>query len=68
MVVLRIVLLIGLAWLIWQGFARYRSGRQNRRGNHVATVRCERCGTYIPEDDALWHDGHSYCKEHGPSD
>lgn len=40
------------------------SSRRLRQGN---MVRCEQCGTFVPESDATRRDGRWYCHEHRDS-
>ncbi len=68
MVVLRIALLIGLAWLLGRTVIRYRTRNPKPLASDVVTVQCHQCGLVIPEQDAVRVNGHSYCREHAPGD
>lgn len=50
---IRILLFAGLAWLAWNFFRQWqaRNALQERRGSEPTfepTVRCNRCGAYLP--------------------
>jgi len=68
MVVLRIALLIGLAWLLGRFIVRRLSRPTPPPANDVVTVQCHHCGLVLPEHEAVRVDGHSYCAEHAPDD
>ncbi len=68
MVVLRIALLIGLAWLLLRWLARYFVGQPDHSQSDLETVHCHQCGMVIPEHEAVHRNGKSYCAEHAPNE
>jgi len=73
---LRVIVLALLIWLVirlyqrFKALARERSTKSSQPGRPIENmVRCEQCGTHIPEKDALKRDGHYYCsRAHLPHD
>lgn len=65
----RVILLALLIWLIIRLYQRFKTLSQQRRANEAKQprrpienmVRCEQCGTHIPEKEAIEQDGHYYC-------
>ena len=74
---LRLILTAVTIWLVYllarNWFRqRQRSRRDHDEAGYRPTVQCARCGTHLPRDEALQHDGLSYCcqahLEQGPAD
>ncbi|MDZ7662345.1 PP0621 family protein [Thiohalophilus sp.] len=77
---LRVIVLALLIWLVirlyqrFKALARARSTNSSKPGRPVENpvenmVRCEQCGTHVPEKEALKRDGHYYCsRAHLPHD
>lgn len=63
----RLILLILLAALLYRMLRRWLDARASRRKpvardqGHMLV--CEHCGVYFPEQDAVRADGHVYCSE-----
>ncbi|MFO8023857.1 PP0621 family protein [Thiohalophilus sp.] len=65
----RVILLALLIWLIIRLYQRFKAlGQQRRSASKKQSarpienmVRCEQCGTHVPEKEALEQDGHYYC-------
>lgn len=71
----RVILLALLIWLIIRLYQRFKALGQQRRSTSQKQptrpienmVRCEQCGTHVPEKEALEQDGHYYCsRDHLP--
>lgn len=63
----RLILLILLAALLYRLLRRWLHARAKRR-EHVARDQgrmlvCDHCGVYFPEQDAVRANGHVYCSE-----
>lgn len=43
--------------------SRSKTGKPPKKVDYQKTVRCEHCGTHIPESSALKMDNHYYCNE-----
>jgi len=43
--------------------SRSKNGKPPTAVDYQKTVRCEHCGTHIPESSALKMDNHYYCNE-----
>ena len=68
---IRLLLLLLLAWVIWQLIRKALVRPTDRQPpaesgmNGQRMVRCQQCGVHVPEALALWHDDRSFCsKEH----
>lgn len=69
MVVFRILLLIGLLFLLWMGWRWLRSAQRRPRPKAItATLRCDRCGVVLAPEEAQQTAGRYYCPEHAQSD
>lgn len=73
----RVILLALLIWLIIGLYRRFKALGEQRReqksdrpGRPIENmVRCEQCGTHVPEKDAIERNGHYYCsRAHLPRD
>nr|MBV6629225.1 hypothetical protein [Oceanococcus sp. HetDA_MAG_MS8] len=69
MVVFRILLLIGLLFLLWMGW-RWLNGRQPRRRPQAlpSKLRCDRCGVALDPQEAQQREGRHYCSQHAQDD
>lgn len=63
-----LLLAVVLALAIGYVVARARAGRRPQAPSAQPTVRCTRCGVYVPQALAVRVDGRDYCcPEHGRS-
>jgi len=73
----RVILLALLIWLIIGLYRRFKAlgeQRQDQKSKQQSRpienmVRCEQCGTHVPEKEAIERHGHYYCsRAHLPRD
>ncbi len=63
----RLLLLFMVIWLAYRLVDRWRKGRRGvthaRRPalDSEKTVRCDHCGTFVPESEAVRRGGRNYC-------
>lgn len=64
----RLILIAAIIVLVFWAYRRLtgpRSGRSGQRPpRETRTVRCDRCGVYLPEADATRHGDRVLCQEH----
>ncbi|TDY01177.1 PP0621 family protein [Thiohalophilus thiocyanatoxydans] len=73
---LRVIVLALLIWLVIRLYQRFKALARERRKNVPQPgrpienmVRCEQCGTHVPEKEAIRRDGRYYCSHaHLPHD
>ena len=58
---LTLIALFVLAWWLWQRFTRPKKPRPSAAAKSLPMVRCARCGTHVPQGEALAHDNRWYC-------
>lgn len=64
---LRLLIVIALAWMAYRMLKRFlatRNRRQTRPTMVADTVRCQQCGTYVPKSSAVSLGGKWYCEQH----
>ena len=61
----RLILLLAIVWLVLGLVRRLRQGPARppsaERPQSTHMVRCDRCGVYVPEGEAVRARGHVYC-------
>ena len=61
---LRLIIICLAIWLLIRLLIKIRSPGQSTKSTPVATmVRCEYCGLFLPETEAVNSDKHFYCSE-----
>ena len=61
---LRLIIILLAIWLLGKLLKWHRSSAQPRESPPVANmVRCEYCGLFLPDTEALNSDQHFYCSE-----
>lgn len=68
----RLITIAAVIWLVWFIFTRFQrqliekkqSAKNARKETVVSPVKkCDVCGVYVPEHEALLHNGRYYCSE-----
>lgn len=69
MVVFRILLFVGLLFLLWIGWRWLRSMQRPSPRQAIPQIRrCARCGVVLPPESARECAGRDYCPEHAHPD
>ena len=62
---IRVVIILIVIWLAWRlvrnWITKQSSKLENKPGSQQAMQPCATCGTYIPVDEAIHHNGKLYC-------
>ncbi len=67
--ILRILILIGLLWLLlrlWRSLSAGTGERADERHRFQPTAQCSVCGVHLPRERAITRDGQDYCDQHAP--
>lgn len=69
MILLRVVLVLGMAYLVWKAWQMLRGPKPPvPQAEYQAMVPCKVCGVHIPKTNAHAQDGAYFCSEHAPKD
>ena len=67
MILLRIVLVLGLAYLIWKAWRMLRPPEPGQADEAFERmVQCKTCSVHIPRSEAHRQDDDYYCHKHKP--
>ena len=63
--IIRLVVILVIAWLIYSLTRRWLASLQNKSGarqEHIGTmVSCDQCGLHIPQNEAIQSGGKNFC-------
>ncbi|GHS87230.1 hypothetical protein FACS189487_02970 [Campylobacterota bacterium] len=57
------ILVVAIALYIISGFFRQKNIKQAKKGGDLDLIKCEKCGAYISELDAVKNGGKTYCSK-----